>query len=55
VVLMTAFYHDKDHVLKRSRLQGLEGVMFKKPLEPERLRSTLGGLLKQAPRTPWPR
>ena len=34
VVLMTAFYHDKDHILKRSRLAGLEGVLFKKPLDP---------------------
>lgn len=48
VVLMTAFYHDKDHVLKRSRLAGLEGVLFKKPLDPEKLRKTLAELLTQA-------
>lgn len=48
VVLMTAFYHDKDHVLKRSRLAGLEGVLFKKPLDPEKLRKTLAELLTPA-------
>ena len=52
VVLMTAFYHDQNHVLKRSRLQGLEGVLFKKPVDPERLRKTLGGLLTRAPSAP---
>ncbi len=45
MVLMTAFYHDKDHVIKRSRLEGLEGLLFKKPLDPERLRKTLAELL----------
>jgi CheY-like chemotaxis protein len=45
VVLMTAFYYDKDHVLKRSRLEGLPGVLFKKPVRPERLRAMLGSLL----------
>jgi PAS domain S-box-containing protein len=48
VVLMTAFYHDKDHILKRSRLAGLEGVLFKKPLDPEKLRKTLAELLRPA-------
>ena len=48
VVLMTAFYHDKDHILKRSRLAGLEGVLFKKPLDPEKLRKTLAELLTPA-------
>jgi len=28
IVLMTAFYYDKDHVIKRSRMEGLEGVLF---------------------------
>ncbi|HXZ84262.1 MAG TPA: response regulator, partial [Myxococcota bacterium] len=37
VVLMTAFYYDQDHVIKRSRLEGLDGVIFKKPVNPERL------------------
>ena len=37
VVLMTAFFYDRDHVIKRSKLQGLEGVLFKKPVDPVRL------------------
>ncbi len=49
VVLMTAFYYDKDHVLKRSRLEGLPGVLFKKPVRPDRLKSTLASLLTPAP------
>jgi PAS domain S-box-containing protein len=49
VALMTAFYYDKDHIIKRSRMEGLQGVLFKKPIDPERLRKTLGELLKPAP------
>jgi PAS domain S-box-containing protein len=49
VVLMTAFYYDRDHVIKRSRLAGLEGVLFKKPIDPVRLRATLATLLNQKP------
>jgi PAS domain S-box-containing protein len=41
VLMMTAFHHDKDHIIKRSRLRGLEGVIFKKPVDPERLRQAL--------------
>ena len=52
VVLMTAFYYDKDHVIKRSRLQGLEGVIFKKPVDPERLRQTLAKLIASTPPAP---
>jgi PAS domain S-box-containing protein len=52
VVLMTAFYYDRDHVLKRSRIAGLQGVLFKKPVRPERLRATLVSLLKSPPRAP---
>jgi len=37
VLMMTAFHYDKDHIIKRSRMQGLEGVIFKKPVDPERL------------------
>lgn len=37
VILMTAFFYDRDHVIKRSKLEGLEGVLFKKPVEPARL------------------
>ena len=32
VLMMTAFHYDKDHIIKRSRLEGLEGVVFKKPV-----------------------
>ena len=41
VILMTAYYYDKDHILKRSRLRGLEGALFKKPINPQKLRMTL--------------
>jgi DNA-binding NarL/FixJ family response regulator len=37
VVLMTAFFYDRDHVIKRSKLAGLDGVLYKKPVDPERL------------------
>lgn len=37
VVLMTAYYFDKDHVIKRSKAQGLGDVIFKKPIDPSRL------------------
>ena len=47
VLMMTAFHYDKNHVIKRSRLEGLEGVIFKKPVDPDRLveviRDTLNG------------
>ena len=38
VLLMTGYYYDRDHVIKRSRLQGLEGMLFKKPVDPQRLK-----------------
>ncbi|MBI2988171.1 MAG: response regulator [Deltaproteobacteria bacterium] len=41
VILMTAFYYDKDHVIKRSRLEGLQGVIFKKPVDPARLKKII--------------
>ncbi|HYD49634.1 MAG TPA: response regulator [Terriglobales bacterium] len=41
VVLMTGYYYDRDHVIKRSRLEGLEGVLFKKPVDPDRLRALI--------------
>jgi PAS domain S-box-containing protein len=41
VLMMTAFHYDKDHIIKRSRLEGLEGVVFKKPVDPERLRQAI--------------
>ncbi len=41
VLMMTAFHYDKDHIIKRSRLKGLEGVIFKKPVDPARLRQVI--------------
>lgn len=41
VLLMTAFHHDKDHIIKQSRLEGLQQVIFKKPVDPDRLREAL--------------
>jgi PAS domain S-box-containing protein len=41
VLMMTAFHYDKDHILKRSRQRGLEAVLFKKPVDPERLRQVI--------------
>jgi CheY-like chemotaxis protein len=41
VVLMTAFNYDKDHIIKRSCLEGLQGVIFKKPVNPVLLKKTL--------------
>jgi PAS domain S-box-containing protein len=41
VVLMTAYYYDKDHIIKRSKLKGLEGAIFKKPVNPGKLRQML--------------
>ncbi|MGI9590182.1 MAG: response regulator [Myxococcota bacterium] len=41
VLMMTAFHYDRDHVIKRSRLKGLEGVIFKKPVDPKRLREVI--------------
>ncbi len=46
VLMMTAFHYDKDHIIKRSRLKGLKGVLFKKPVDPERLREVMVSTLK---------
>jgi PAS domain S-box-containing protein len=42
VLMMTAFHYDKDHIIKRSRTKGLEGVIFKKPVDPQRLCQVIG-------------
>jgi hypothetical protein len=39
--MMTAFHYDKDHIIKRSRMAGLTTVIFKKPVDPDRLRRAL--------------
>jgi CheY-like chemotaxis protein len=41
ILMMTAFHYDKDHIIKRSRLEGLDGVIFKKPVDSERLCAAL--------------
>jgi len=42
VVLMTGYLYDRDHVIKRSKLAGLDdGVLFKKPINPERLKTII--------------
>lgn len=41
ILMMTAFHYDRDHVIKRSRMEGLDGVIFKKPVDPDRLRDAL--------------
>ncbi len=49
VLLMTGYYYDRDHVIKRSRLEGLQGVLFKKPVDPERLKALLRELTHRQP------
>ncbi|HYA35276.1 MAG TPA: response regulator, partial [Candidatus Binataceae bacterium] len=49
VILMTAYYYDKDHIIKRSRLKGLEGALFKKPVNPGKLRQMLSQLRHKPP------
>jgi PAS domain S-box-containing protein len=41
MVLMTAFNYDKDHIIKRSCLEGLQGVIYKKPVNPAMLKKLL--------------
>jgi DNA-binding response OmpR family regulator len=41
VVLMTAFHFDKDHVIKRSRMVGVDDLLYKKPIDPQRLRDII--------------
>jgi CheY-like chemotaxis protein len=48
VLMMTAFHYDKDHIIKRSRMEGLEGVIFKKPVDPDRLRRTIVESVRKA-------
>ncbi len=42
VILMTGYLYDRDHVIKRSKLAGLDTrVLFKKPLDPDRLKQII--------------
>jgi PAS domain S-box-containing protein len=47
VILMTAYYYDRDHIIKRSRMQGLEGAIFNKPINPAKLRQLLAQCRRQ--------
>jgi PAS domain S-box-containing protein len=47
VLMMTAFHYDKDHIIKRSKLKGLKGVLFKKPVDPDRLRRVIAETVGQ--------
>ena len=49
--MMTAFHYDRDHIIKRSRLAGLKTVLFKKPVDPDRLRRTLINAVQEWRRT----
>jgi hypothetical protein len=51
---MTAYYYDKDHIIKRSKLKGLEGAIFKKPVNPAKLRQMLISMRQKAAATPKP-
>lgn len=54
VVLMTAYYYDKDHIIKRSKLKGLEGAIFKKPVNPAKLRQMLIAMRQKGAASPKP-
>jgi len=54
VVLMTAFNYDKDHIIKRSCLEGLQGVIFKKPVNPALLKKILLQQCRPEQRNPVP-
>ena len=47
VVLMTAFHFDKDHIIKRSKLAGLDDVVYKKPIDPQKLRTIIKRLARR--------
>ncbi len=50
VLMMTAFHYDKDHIIKRSKVAGLATVLFKKPVDPEKLREKLADAVAMARR-----
>jgi DNA-binding response OmpR family regulator len=51
VVLMTAFHFDKDHIIKRSKMAGLDDVIYKKPIDPPRLREIIKRHARRRPDT----
>jgi len=54
VVLMTAFNYDKDHIIKRSCLEGLQGVIFKKPVNPAMLKKLILQQCRPRPSSAYP-
>ncbi len=48
ILMMTAFHYDKDHIIKRSKLKGLKDVLFKKPVDPDRLRLVIRETVDQS-------
>jgi PAS domain S-box-containing protein len=54
IVLMTAFNYDRDHIIKRSCLEGLQGVIFKKPVNPAMLKKLLLRQCRPDPSPPQP-
>ncbi len=54
VLMMTAFHYDKDHIIKRSRIEGLKGVIFKKPVDPSRLCQVIAETLQATKGDPAP-
>lgn len=54
IVLMTAFNYDKDHIIKRSCLEGLQGVIFKKPVNPVLLKKLLVQQCRREAEKPTP-
>jgi PAS domain S-box-containing protein len=50
VLMMTAFHYDKDHIIKRSKVAGLATVLFKKPVDPGKLREKLAEAVAAAKR-----
>ncbi len=48
VLMMTAFHYDKDHIIKRSKVAGLATVLFKKPVDPDKLREKLAEAVEKA-------
>jgi PAS domain S-box-containing protein len=49
VILMTGYLYDKDHIMKRARVEGLKCALFNKPLNPKMLRKALVEARKNPP------
>jgi PAS domain S-box-containing protein len=48
IVLMTGYHYDRDHIIKRCRMQGLEGAIFKKPINPDKMRELLSRISEKS-------